>query len=175
MLSILLNKYPEIMAIIKRRLKDYVRVAEEKYNATPNSYWYRFFRPNDAGIGGTEYQYYATMTDSDEEHLLAQSSAITVPVANAYVSFGFYIDADFGKGGYVQVEKQGVTKFEIPARKIYLQDDPQHLYIDFDHVVSGFQQEKLDFIFYNEFGADQICFAFPFMFRIASKSALNLE
>ena len=171
----LLNKYPELMNIIKRRLKGYVAEAERRYNSSVGSYWYRFFRPNDAGLGGTNKVYTATYSNGAEENFFALGSALTIPVSNAYVTFGWYVDADFGHGGYLQVKKQGVVKSEILALKPYQNDNPKYLYLDFDAVIVGWQQEVLDFVAYNAFGADQICMCFPFMFRIASKSALNLE
>jgi hypothetical protein len=175
MLSILINKYPEVMNIIKRRLKAYVAEAERRYNATAGSFWYRFFRPDDPDIGGTTKTYSATMSNTAEENILATASTIVVPVANAYVIFGWYCDADFGVGGYFTIDKQGVEKHLLPARTVYQAKNPKHLYLDFDHVIVGWQQEIIDPVAYNEFGADQICLCFPFMFRIASKSALNLE
>ncbi|KKN90774.1 hypothetical protein LCGC14_0223570 [marine sediment metagenome] len=175
MLAMLINKYPEIMNIIKRRLKIYVAEAERRYNSSAGSYWYRFLRPNDPAIGGTDKVYTATYTNTAEENIFASAATITVPVSNAYVIFGWYNDADFGVGGYLKVEKQGVEKSLIHARLPYQNANPKYLYLDFDHVIVGWQQEILDPIAYNEFGADQICMCFPFMFRIASKSALNLE
>lgn len=175
MLSMLVNKYPEIMDIIKTYLKRMVAEAERRYNAPAGSYHYRFFRPDDPGIGGTEKIYWQDRTNADAEELISGGSALTVPVSNAYAIFGWYIDADFGNDGYLQIDKQGVNKSEIPARTVYLMKNPKHLYIDFDAVIVGFQQEKIEFWIYNGFGADQKCLSFPFMFRIASKSALNLE
>lgn len=171
----LLNKYPELMNIIKRRLRAYVAEAERRYNSSVGSYWYRFLRPDDAGIAQTIHLYTYTYSNGAAEHLLEMAAPLTVPVSNAYVSFGWYVDADFGNGGYLQVKKQGVVKSEILALKPYLNENPKYLYLDFDSIVVGWQQEILDFIAWNAFGADQICMCFPFMFRIASKSALNLE
>ncbi len=176
MLSMLINKYPEIMNIIKRKLKTYVAEAERKYNATAGSYWYRFVRPNDPGVGATNKLYSYTYTTSAEENLFVTiAAAITVPVSNAYVIFGWYLDADFGVGGYLRIEKLGVEKSLIHSNQAWLAKNPKHLYLDFDHIIVGWQQETLNPVAYNEFGADQICMCFPFMFRIASKSALNLE
>lgn len=174
MLAILLNKYPDIMAIIKMQLEEYVREAERKYNAEPGSYWYRFIRPDDPGIAGTAQRYWTSWTNATALHILGQA-ALTVPVANAYACFGWYLDFDPGDGGYLQILKQNVVKWEIPARQVYLQDNPKHLYIDFDSVVVGYQQELMDFITRNEIGAAQIGMSIPFMFRIASKAALNLD
>jgi len=174
-LEMLVNKYPNLALKIKQALQYYVRIIERKAKAPAGSYWYRAFRPNDPEIGGTQRVYTATMTNGAEEHLLAQSSSITVPAANGYVSFGWYIDADFGVGGYVNAKKNTVVKSEIMARLIYEQKDPDHLYLDLDHVIFGKEQDVIDFIFYNAFGADQVCMALPMMFRIASRSSLNLE
>ena len=172
----LVNKYPEVMNIIKAKLKQIVAEAERRYNAPAGSYWYRFFRFTDPGItGGTTLVYTDTRTTSDAEEIVSGQSALTVPVSNAYAVFGWYLDADFGNDGYVQIQKQGVTKQELHARAIYLQKNPKHLYIDFDNIIVGYQQEILAFWIYNQFGADQICMCFPFMFRIASKAALNLD
>jgi len=175
MLSILLNKYPGLMATIKAALEEKARYCEKKYNEPVNSYHYRFFKPDDPGIGGTANQYYATMSNGAEEHLLAQASAITVPTANAYMSFGWYVDADLADSGYLRVLKHNVIKQEILAIKPYQSANPKYLYLDFDSVIFSQQQELVDYIIYNGFGADQICMAIPFMFRIASKAALNLE
>lgn len=175
MLSILLNEFPELMGIIKSQLIKYVAYAEKKYNATQGSYWYRFFRPEDSGLGGTTKVYYATFNNGAEENFLALGAAITVPTANAYVSFGWYCDMDFTDAGYLRVKKQNIIKSEILARAPYESVSPKYLYLDFDGIIFGQQQESLDFIAYNGFGADQIGFCWPFMFRIASKSALNLE
>lgn len=171
----LINKYPEIMNIIKRKLRRYVAEAERRYNASAGSYWYRFFRPDDPAIGGTIKTYTATYSTGAEENILATAATVTVPVSNAYVCFGWYNDADFGVGGYLNIDKQGVEKMLVHARVPYMNKNPKHLYIDFDSVIVGWQQEILDFVAFNEFGADQINMCFPFMFRIASKSALNLE
>ncbi|KKL52515.1 hypothetical protein LCGC14_2284710 [marine sediment metagenome] len=175
MLAMLVNKFPEVMGIIKRKLMIYVAEAERRYNYSAGSFWYRFMRPNDPELGGTDKVYTATFSNTAEENILATAATITVPVSNAYVSFGWYNDADYGVGGYLRVTKQGVEKSLIHARVPYQSKNPKYLYIDFDSVIVGWQQEILDFIAYNEFGADQINMCFPFMFRIASKSALNLE
>lgn len=175
MLSMLINDFPEIMNIIKRKLKVYVAEAERRYNSSPGSYWYRFFRPNDPGIARTALTYTYTYTTANEEQLLQGAAVLTVPVSNAYVIFGWYNDADYGVGGYLRITKQGVNKSLVHARVPYLSKNPKYLYIDFDAVIVGWQQEVLDIICYNEFGADQVNMCFPFMFRIASKSALNLE
>jgi len=171
----LLNEYPELMGIIKNQLIKYVRHSEKKYNAQPGSYWYRFFRPDDPGLGGTAKTYYATYSNGAEENLLALGAAITVPTANSYVTFGWYCDMDFTDAGYLRVKKQGVMKQELLARVPYESVSPKYLYLDFDMVIYAQQQEIIDFVAYNGFGADQIGFCFPFMFRIASKSALNLD
>lgn len=175
MLSMLLNKYPELMGILKTQLLRYVGHSEKKYNATPGSYWYRFFRPDDSGLGGTAKIYYATFTSATEENFMALGSAITVPTANSFVSFGWYCDVDLGDSGYLHVKKQNVLKSELLARVPYESKNPRYLYLDFDNIIYVQQQELIDFVVYNGFGADQIGMVFPFMFRIASKSALNLE
>ena len=163
------------MGKIKKALLYYVRKTEAKAKAPPGSYWYREFLPDDPGIGGTAKTYTATMSNTVEEHLLAQATAITVPTANAYVSFGWYLDADLGDGGYLRTEKNSVVKSETIARMVYNQKDPKHMYLDFDHIIFGQEQDLIGFKIYNGFGADQICMALPVMFRIASKGALNLE
>ena len=165
------------MAIIKMQLEVYVAEAERKYNAEPGSYWYRFIRPDDAGVGAANKEkiYWWTASNGASEHLMEAATPMTVPVANAYACFGWYLDADFGDGGYLQIKKQNVVKWEIPARAVYLQENPKHLYIDFDSVIVGYQQELMDFISWNESGAAQKCLCMPFMFRIASKAALNLD
>ena len=168
------NRYPHIMARIKRRLRYYVRRTEKKAGGVPNSFWYREFHPNDPQLGGTDKVYWVTFTNTTEEHLLAQAAAFTVPVANAYVSFGWYIDFDGGYG-YVQSKKQTVVKQEIPISIIYQAKDPKHLYLDFDHVIFCEEQQLIDFVIYSAFGADQKGFGFPVLFRIASRAALKLE
>lgn len=175
MLSILLNEHPELMQIIKDKLKAYVGYVEKMYNAPAGSYWYRFFKPDDTGIGGTAHQYYSTITDVTEENLLSLGAAITVPTANAYVIFGVYCDFDPNYQGYVHIKKQGVLKNEIPLRMVYEQDHPKYLYLDFDNILFAVEQENFDFVIYSAFGADQAGMCIPFMFRIASKAALNLE
>lgn len=175
MYNLLINEYPELLNVIKRRNKQFVFLTETKNGAPHGKYWYRFFQPDDPEIGGTEHQYYATLTSGSEEHLLAQASDITVPTANAYVSYGWYCDVDLGATGYLLVKKQTVTKDELPGRIPYEAKNPQHLYLDFDHVVFSEEQDEVDYVIYNNFGDDQIGIVIPFMFRIASKSALNLE
>ena len=170
-----MNKYPEIMGIIKRKLKDICREAERRYNAPAGSYWYRFFRPDDNGLGGTTKVWKATYTTGAEENFLALGSAITVPDGNGYAIFGWYVDADMGDAGYLRIKVQDVIKSEILARVVYEVKNPKHFYTDFDNVIVAWNQSKLDPIVYNSFGADQICMAFPIMFRIATKAALNLE
>ena len=171
----LINRYPEVMNIIKRKLKVYVAEAERRYNYSAGSFWYRFVKPNDPAIGATDKLYSYTFSNTAEENIFQSAATVTVPVSNAYISFGWYCDADYGVGGYLRVTKQGVEKSLIHARVPYHAVNPKYLYIDFDAVIVGWQQEILDFLAYNEFGADQIHMCFPFMFRIASKSALNLE
>lgn len=175
-LAMLMNKYPNLAEKVKKKLMYYVRITERKARAEPGTYWYRPFRPDDPGIGGTANTFFATFTASTREHLLAQATALTVPTANAYVSFGWYIDFDPGNGGYVEALKQNVIKSQLPARMIYQSPEPAHMYLDFDHVIFGEEQDLIDFIVYqaHDTGNDQIGFALPIMFRIGSRSALNL-
>ena len=170
----LINEHPELALTIKKKLKYFVRKAEKKYNATKGSYWYRFFRPNDTDIGGTKYQYYATMTDATEMHLLAQATAFTIPTAEAYAAFGWYVDGDLGQDGYLLYKKQEREKWELNGRIPYEQKNPDHLYIDFDHVMYGEHKELLDFITYSALGVNQILVSIPVLFRIARKSSLGL-
>lgn len=170
------NGHPDKMAIIKEKLLEFVFKTEKKANAKHGSYWYRPFRPNDKGIGGTAKTYYATYTASTEEELLALGSTITVPTAYAYAIFGHYLDGDLGDAGYIRIKKNNVLKVEIPARKIYQAKDPKHMYLDFDHVFFMQENETFNYIVYNvnASGNDMICMALPIMFIIASKAALNL-
>lgn len=174
MLPMLINEHPELAAIIKSKLEYFVDKAERKYNADKGSYWYRFFRPDDIDIGGTKYQYYADMSNNAEEHLLAQASAFTIPTAEAYAAFGWYVEGDLGADGYLLYKKQEREKWELPGRIPYEQKNPDHLYIDFDHVMYGEHKELLDFITCNKFGVDQILVSIPVLFRIARKSTLGL-
>lgn len=171
------NEFPEVMAKIKRKLEHYVKMTEKRTRAAPGSYWYRFFEPDDPGISGTAQTWSSTFTASTVEHMLAQSSQITVPTANALVYVGWYCDFEPGTGGYLEVNKQNVTKSLIPARLVYNAKNPKHVYLDLDHVVFGEENELVDFRTYQDHvsGNDQIGLCFPLLFRIASRSALNLE
>jgi hypothetical protein len=175
MLSILVNKFPEIMNLIKLHLVAIVRESERRYNAPIGSYWYRFFRMEDNGINGTAKTWEQTYTTADEEELIAGTAASSIPVSNTYAIFGWYCDFDPTEAGYVRIAKNGVTKWEMPLRVIYGQENPRHLYIDIDTVIVGYQQDKVEVFTYQETGGNQIGLSLPFMFRIASKSALNLE
>lgn len=173
MAAILMNKFPEFQTMIKEQMEHYVETVERHTHSDPGTMWYRFFRPNDPGIGGTQYTYSASYTNATEMHILGVA-AITVPVSNAYVSFGWYVDVDLGDNGYLLVKKQTVTKDELKGRVPYEQQEPRHLYLDFNCVVFSEEQDIVDYVTYNDFGAAQIGICIPFMFRIASKEALNL-
>ena len=121
----LINKYPEVMNVIKRKLKVYVAEAERRYNYSAGSLWYRFLRPNDPEIGATDKLYSYTYTNTAEEKILVSAATITVPVSNAYIVFGWYNDADFGVGGYLRIKKQGVEKSLIHARIPYQAKNPK--------------------------------------------------
>lgn len=178
MLAMLLNDYPELMYVIKKKLLYFVAKAEKKYNADPGDYWYRFWRADDPSIAKTADVYYGTFGNGVEDHLLGDGildAGFTVKAGNCFASFGWYLDFDPGDGGYLLIKKQNVVKSSLPARKVYEQKNPKHLYLDFDHVIYSEQQELVDYICYNDFGADQIGLAMPFMFRIATKASLNLE
>lgn len=172
--GILLNEFPELAIIIKRLLKQYTKRAERKYNADPGSYGYRFFRPDDPQIGGTKLQYYASYTATTPIHLLANATAITVPAANAYISFGWYLDFDPGQAGYLHILKQDVIKSEVIARTVYEAKNPKHVYLDFDHIIYTETQEKVDYLIYNGQAFNQIGVGIPLMYRIADKEALGL-
>lgn len=152
-----------------------VRETEMKHNAPKGSYWYRFFRPDDSGIGGTAKQYYATMTTVTEEHLLAGTTANTVPTGESWASFGWYCRADLGKAGYLVVKKENVAKSEIPARIVYRMKKPNHVYVDLDTYIVGHENASIDWIVYNGMGHDLSVVVIPLLFRIATRSALNLE
>lgn len=176
MLSLLINQYPEIMNIIKSYLIRIVRESERRYNAPVGSYWYRFFRMDDSILsGGTAKTWEQTFTSSDEEEIIAGTAAIPVPVSMTVAVFGWYLEFDPDAAGYIRIAKNGVNKWEIPARIVYEQQNPKHLYIDFDSVIVAYQQDKLDMYTYQETGVAQIGLSLPFMFLIASKSKLNLE
>lgn len=175
------NGYPHIAQRIKNALVNYfVPNTEKKARAPENSYWYRAYKPNDPGIDGTDRVYYQTLTASTEEHLHEDVSThpyTTVPTGCAYVSFGWYCDCDLGNGGYLQYKKQDVVKYEINARKVYQSKNPKHMYLDFDYVLFAQEQARIEFVIYNEHdsGNDQVGLVMPILFRIDSKSALNLE
>jgi hypothetical protein len=172
----LINQYPEIMNIIKGYLVRIVRESERRYNAPVGSYWYRFFKMDDTILsGGTARTWEQTFTTTDEEEIIAGTAAIAVPVSMTVAVFGWYCDFDPFAAGYARIAKNGVTKWEIPLRIVYDQRNPRHLYIDFDSVVVGYQQDKLDIYTYQETGGNQIGLSLPFMFVIASKSKLNLD
>lgn len=158
-----------------RALGGIVRATEQKHNAEPGSYWYRFFRPDDALVGGTAKQYYATFTTVTEEHLLAASAAMTVPTGESAAIFGIICMLDLGEDGYIHIKKETVTKVSLPALIPYRQQDPEGYYVDLDTVIVGEENAKLDFVVYNGHGADRAGIVIPIMFRIATRSALNLE
>lgn len=158
-----------------RALGGYVREAEKKHNAEPGTYWYRFFRPDDSLVGGTAKTYYATFTTVTEENVLATGSVMTVPTGEAAAIFGIICLLDLGEDGYIQIKKETVTKVSIPALIPYRQQNPTGYYIDLDTVIVGEENAKLDFVTYNGHGADRAGIVIPLMFRIATRSALNLE
>lgn len=177
--GMLQNKYPHIISLMKEQLENYVRRTEDKARATSGSYWYRFFEPGDptsTGTLGTAQTWYSTFEYQTREHMLAAAAAITVPTGNAYVYFGWYLDFEPGTGGYVEALKQDVVKSLIPARLIYDAEEPRHVYLDFDHVIFGQENEIIDFIIYQDHvsAASQIGLGFPLLFRIASYEALGL-
>jgi hypothetical protein len=164
------------MNIIKQHLIAIVKESERRYNAPPGSYWYRFFKMDDAILsGGTARTWEQTFTTTDEEEIIAGTAAIAVPVSMTVAVFGWYCDFDPFAAGYARIAKNGVNKWEMPLRMIYEQQNPRHLYIDLDTVIVGYQQDKLDMYTYQETGGNQIGLSFPFMFVIASKSKLNLD
>lgn len=149
--------------------------AEKQYNAKHGTYWYRFFRPNDPFVGGTEKVYYATFTTVTEEELLALGSAITVKTREMIAIFGWICDIDLGRAGYLQIKKHGTVKQELHPRIVWRQQKPDNMYIDLDTVIYGVENEVFNFIVYNGYGADRSGIVIPIMFRIASRSALNLD
>jgi hypothetical protein len=173
-LGILMNQHPALVAILKEKLEYFVRKAEKKYNAPAGSYWYRFIRPDDAGVGGTQYTYTSTYTNGTAVDWIPAGN-MTIPTGNSLVCFGWYLDFDPGQGGYLLIQKQNVTKSELIGRFVYEQTEPDHLYIDLDHVIYAEEQEVIRFRVMNNFGANQIGIAWPFAFRIASKTALNFD
>lgn len=171
------NEFPEIMAKLKAKLEQYVKATEKRSRSAPGSYWYRFFEPDDPGLAGTAQTWSFTFTASTRENVITKGSALTVPTANAFVYFGWYCDFEPGTGGYLETLKNGVVKSLIPARIVYNAKNPKHVYLDLDHVLFGEEQEIIDFVTYQDHvsGNDQIGMCFPLLFRIASRSALNLE
>jgi len=152
-----------------------VRDVEIKYGEPKGSFWFRELRPDDNFVGGTAHQYYATFTSATEEHLLAGSGANTVPTNEAVVIFGWYCDLDLGKNGYLLIKKHGVVKSEIPARIAWRQKSPNHYFLDIDHVITGTENDKIDFIIYNSNGFDVSGVVWPIGFRIAKRASLNLD
>ena len=154
----------------------YVRAAEQQYNVTRGSYWYRFVRPEDPFIGGTTKTYHVTFTTVTEEQIFALGISFnTVPTAEMWVCFGWYCELDLGKAGYLHIKKHGVLKDEIPARIVFRQQRPDFLAINLDRVVFGVQNDELQFITYNGLASDRTGLCFPILYRIAPRAALNLE
>lgn len=154
----------------------FVRDTEIKHNATPGEYWYRFFRPNDPMItGGTEKQYYSTLTTITEENILSTGNVVTVPTGEAAASFGWICKMDLGRAGYLHIKKESVIKSELPARVVFRQQNPEHYFVDLDTVMFGEENAKLDYVIYNGVPADMTGVCVPILFRIASRAALNLE
>jgi len=175
MIGDLMKEAPHVWNMIRDFMKNIVSETERKHNATPGTYWYRFFRPDDNGIGGTAKQYYATLTTVTEEHLLAATSQITVPTGEALASFGWICTYDLGKAGYLKVKVEGVEKDLLAARFVYRQQDPAHYYIDFDKIFVGHENAKLDYVIYNGMGHDLSAIVIPILFRVAPRPALNLD
>lgn len=157
----------------------YVHDAELKYNATPGEYWYRFIRPVDKmindGSGATEHEYSYTYTTATEEDLFATDQELTVQTRESVVCFGWYCDVDLGKGGYLEIQEEGVPKVEVPARIVYRQKSPDFFYFDLDHIFQAYENANLSFKAYNSFGSDRDGMIVPLIYRIAPRSALNLE
>lgn len=154
----------------------YVRAAEIQYSAAKGAYWYRPMRTDDSFTGYTTARTWSqTYTTVDAEELLAQGASQTVPTAESMVHFGWYCPLDLGRAGYLQVMKHGVVKEEIPARIVWRQQNPDHMYIDIDKVVHCVQNEVYRVAIYNGTPSDMVGQIMPIMFRIAPRAALNLE
>jgi hypothetical protein len=176
MIGNLIKEAPHMWTVIKDLLKLYVNEAEKRYGAPKGSYHYRFMRPDDSMIsGGTQYTYYATMSTAAAEDILATAAVLTVQTREAIMSCGWYLDTDLDMGGYLLVQKEGVTKSELPARFVWRQKKPDHFYLDLDTIVYAEENARLRYITYNAFGADRVAISLPILFRIAPRAALNLE
>lgn len=157
-------------------LGGYVRQTEIKHNAEPGSYWYRFMRPEDPMIsGGTAKQYYSTFTAVTEENILSTGADVTIPTGEAAASFGWICMVDLGEDGYLDVKKETVLKSRIPARLAWRQQNPEHYFVDLDTTIFAEANANIDFVTYNGNAGDRTGIVIPIMFRIATRSALNLE
>lgn len=154
-----------------------VRDAEKRYKAEKGDYWYRFWRADDPMVytGGVAYTYSATYSTAAEEDLLALDNPITVSNAEAILSLGWYCELDLDQKGYLKIQKEGVVKSSIPARVVWRQQHPEHFYIDLDCVIKAWEGARVHYKIFNGFGHDMIGVVIPLLFRIASRSILNLE
>lgn len=154
-----------------------VKYAEKKYDGVKGEYWYRFMKPDDDFVGGTSQDYYGTWTTATRMGIVGTAAATvnTVPTREMIVCFGWYCEVDLGYKGYLEIDKHTVDKSEIPARIVYRQQDPDHLFVDLDKIIYGVENEKFNFITFNGLGFDMAGIVYPILYRIAPRAALNLE
>lgn len=90
------------------------------YKEKRQEYGYRWLRPEDQILGGTEYVYYRAYADSSSfQRVINHTSPTRIPQGQAIAHLGFYCDADLGVSGMLRVDLNTQKKIEIPAEVVY--------------------------------------------------------
>lgn len=90
------------------------------YKAKRLEYGYRWLRPEDQVLGGTEYTYYYAYADSTSfARVINHTSPTRIPQGQAVAHIGFYCNANMGVAGMLRVDLNNQKKIEIPAIIVY--------------------------------------------------------
>lgn len=90
------------------------------YKAKRLEYGYRWLRPEDQILGGTEYVYYQAYADGTTfQRVINHTSPTRIPTGQAIAHLGFYCGANLGIAGMLRVDLNNQKKIEIPANIVY--------------------------------------------------------
>lgn len=159
--------YNELVELLKKEC----RLAEAKYNGSPNSYGFRFFQSNDPNLGGN-YDDYTTFLESGIESHLFNSEELRIPISETWVYFGWVCKNDLGTQGTLKIRKNGVTIRNINASMVYENQFPKHMYFDFQHIEMFCENTLVEILIRNEFDFSIKAEVYPILYRISEKGRL---
>lgn len=172
MIELLMNINPALYNECVRYINQSIGIVNDKYYRHQHvPYGARFFHPDDPFIGGTMDVYSMTYKANIENRYLSDGYH-RVETANAYIYLGWYCNIEMENDSYVKTIREGVVRTKIATEIIF--NSPKHIFIDINNWDVYYENERVDFIIYNDGRLPKKGKVMPILYRVAPRPQLNL-